>query len=279
MAGLDTAVAMGADVIVHTDADNQYDARDVATLVDPILKGKADLVVGARPISTISHFSLSKRLLQRAGTAVVRSLSGTDVEDAPSGFRAMTRDCALRLNVFNRFSYTLETIIQAGRSNLRVASVPVRVNPPTRPSRLARSTGHYVARSGLAIVGAYLVYRPAKLFGVLAAGFLVPAGALATRYLVLMGMGQGKGHVQSVIASGVLGLCAVFMVALGVVGHLMGINRRLLEEIRYQQRAGRPARAEAATEHAVEIVTRPHFPALALRPAEEPESATARATR
>jgi glycosyltransferase involved in cell wall biosynthesis len=239
MAGLVAATERGADVIVNTDADNQYCAADLGALVAPIVAGRADIVIGARPIKAIRHFSPAKRLLQVLGSRVVRALSGADVGDAPSGFRAMTRDAALRLNVFGDFTYTIETVIQAGLSNLRITSVPVRVNAPTRPSRLFRSMAGYVRRSLLTMLSVYLIYRPARIFGALALGFFAPGAVLALRYLALMATGEGKGHVQSVIASGVLGLCAVFMAAIGIVAHLQSINRRLLEEIRYLERSRR----------------------------------------
>lgn len=236
MTAIRASVDAGGDVIVHTDADNQYRASDIPDLLAPIMAGQADIVVGARPIEAIRHFSRSKRLLQRLGSAVVRSLSGTSVADAPSGFRAYTRDAALRLNVFNSFSYTLETLIQAGQANLRVISVPIGVNDPTRPSRLARGTLHYVARSTAAIVGAYIAYRPVRLFGLIAAMMAAPSLVLGVRYLVLMLQGAGKGHVQSVIVASALGACAVFMLAIGAIAHLLSVNRRLLEELRYHQR-------------------------------------------
>jgi len=246
MAGLKWCLENGADVIVNTDADNQYCADDVAALVAPIVQNRADIVVGARPIDAIKHFSPLKRRLQRLGSYVARSLSGTEIEDAPSGFRAMTADAAARLNVFNRYTYTLETIIQAGRTNLRLVNVPVRVNPPTRPSRLIRSTGQYVRRSAVSMLNTYLIYRPARVLGLLSLVFLVPAAVLVVRYLVLAFAGAGKGHVHSVIASGVLGICGVFALAIGVVAHLLAINRRLIEEVRYlartRQRGGNDPR-------------------------------------
>lgn len=276
MAGLESCIALGADVIINTDADNQYDAAGVPALVAPLLEGRADVVVGARPISEIPHFSLSKKLLQRAGSWVVRSLSGTRVEDATSGFRAYTRDAALRLNIFNGFTYSLETLIQAGRGNLRVVSVPIRVNGPTRPSRLMRSTAQYIRRNGLAMVAAYIVYRPVMVFGGLAALLLLPGAALAARYAWFMLKGEGQGHVQSVIASGVLAVCGFLMIGLAVLGHLLSINRRLLEEVRYRQRVRdareretrRPmaaAAAEPATTKPVDIVVREQGPAGAAR--------------
>jgi glycosyltransferase involved in cell wall biosynthesis len=239
MAGLVAATERGADVIVNTDADNQYCAEDIAKLVKPILERKADIVIGARPIADIKHFSLAKRLLQRLGSHVVRTFSKTNVQDAPSGFRAMTREAALRLNVFSGFSYTIETIIQAGLSNLRIVNVPVRVNGPTRPSRLFKGNLSYIRRSVLTMLSVYLIYRPTHLFGSLSVGFLVPGLLLGVRYLILMAMGQGQGHVQSVIACAVLVLCGVFMGAIGVVAYLQSINRRLMEELRYLARTKR----------------------------------------
>ena len=239
MAGLVAAVERGADVVVNTDADNQYDARDIPALVRPIVEGRADLVIGARPIRNIEHFSPIKRVLQRLGSQVVRTVSGASVNDAPSGFRAMTRDTALRLNVFGRFSYTIETIIQAGLSNLRIVNVPVRVNGPTRPSRLFRSNLGYIRRSVQTMLSVYLIYRPVQIFGALSAVFLSPAFVLGVRYLHLMTLGEGKGHIQSVIACAVLMLCGVFMAAIGIVAHLQSINRRLLEELRYLERSRR----------------------------------------
>jgi len=249
MAGLDACIALGADVIVNTDADNQYDARDLPLLVAPILSGRADVVVGSRPISEIAHFSLTKKILQRAGSWVVRSLSGTRVEDATSGFRAFSRDAAMRLNIFNSYTGSLETLIQAGRSNLRVACVPIRVNGPTRPSRLMNSSLHYIRRNGLAMLAAYMIYRPVQVFGLLASLMLIPGALLAARYLWFMAQGEGAGHVQSVIASGVLAICGFLMIGLAVLGHLLAINRRLLEELRYQQRklSPRPPAYPAAT--------------------------------
>lgn len=239
MAGLVEAVERGADVIVNTDADNQYRGDDIALLVAPIRDGTADMVIGSRPISAIRHFSPLKRLLQRVGSAVTRTLSRTRIRDAPSGFRAFSRQAALRLNVFSSFTYTLETIVQAGHSNLRVVDVPVRVNAPTRPSRLIRTLDGYVRRGILDLISTYLVYRPVRAFGLLAACFLTPALFLAVRYLVYFALGEGQGHVQSVIASGVLATCGFLTLGMGIVAHLLGVNRRLLEELRFLARRGR----------------------------------------
>ncbi len=180
MTGILEAVNRGADVIVNTDADNQYNAQDIPALVRPIVDGQADIVIGARPIQSIKHFSPLKRRLQRLGSSVVRGLSKTTVQDAPSGFRAITRNAALRLNVFNAYTYTLETIIQAGQGNLRIVNVPIRVNEPTRPSRLVKSNKEYVRRSIAAMLSAYLIYKPVKIFGLLAAILLIPGFLLAS---------------------------------------------------------------------------------------------------
>lgn len=234
LAGLAAAVRAGADVIVNTDADNQYDARDIPALVGPILHGRADLVVGARPVESLAHFSPAKRLLQRVGSRVVRAASGTDVPDAPSGFRAVTRDAAARLNVFGRFTYTVETLVQAGLAGLRVASVPVRVNPPTRPSRLFRSNMEYVCRNAATIAHVYLVYRPWRAFAAAGAAFVAGGTVLALRYLGLMAEGEGKGHVHSLILASTLTLAGVILVGCGALAHLLAINRRLLEDVRYR---------------------------------------------
>jgi len=242
LAGVLACLERGADVIVNTDADNQYSAASLPALVAPILACDADLVVGARPIGTMAHFSPFKRMLQWLGSRAVRALSGADVRDAPSGFRAMTREAALGVQVFSSFTYTLETIIQAGAAGLRVVSVPVEVNPPTRPSRLFRGNLSYVFRSLCTLALVYVIYRPLRVFGTMSALCLVPSFALAVRYLWLMAEGEGKGHVQSVIASGVLLLASLFFFALGVLAHLSRINRLMLEEACRHARAARYAR-------------------------------------
>lgn len=236
MTGLEAAVAHGADIIVNTDADNQYDARDIETLVRPILAGEAEFVVGARPIDKTEHFSRLKKILQRLGSAAVRLASGTDVADAPSGFRAMTRDVALRLNVFNSYTYTLETLIQAGRSNIRVLSVPIRTNPDLRPSRLVRSMGGYVVRSLWTIVRIFAIYRPLLFFWLLSAMFGIIGVGAGARYLVLRAIGQGAGHVQSVILAAVCITASLSLFMLGFLADLMSTNRRLLERIDWRLR-------------------------------------------
>jgi glycosyltransferase involved in cell wall biosynthesis len=236
MTGLETAVKNGADIIVNTDADNQYDARDIETLVKPILEKRAEIVIGARPISDTEHFSRLKKRLQRLGSAVVRIASNTDVADAPSGFRAFTREAAQRLNVFSSYTYTLETIIQAGHSNIRVLSVPIRTNPDMRPSRLVKSIGRYVWRSASTIVRIFATYKPLAFFWIIAAFFLAVGLVSGSWYLAYKLAGQGAGHVQSAMlaaASVTIGL-VIFM--LGFLADLMSVNRRLLEGIDWRVR-------------------------------------------
>lgn len=236
MVGLDCAIKAGADIIVNTDADNQYDAADIPKLIAPILRGEADIVVGARPIDDIAHFSLVKKALQRLGSWVVRLASGTSVPDAPSGFRAMTREAAMRLNCFNNYTYTLETIIQAGRKGMAIKSVPVRVNPDLRPSRLVRSIPSYVQQSTFTIFRIFMTYRPFRFFallGLIAGGIgMVPT----LRFLYYYMENEGQGHIQSLIYSVLfLGLGAVLIVV-GLVADLIGVNRLLLEDIRWRLR-------------------------------------------
>lgn len=238
MAGLRQALRAGADIVVNTDADNQYHAGDIAKLIAPILEGRAEMVIGARPIADTEHFSPLKKRLQRAGSWVVRKVSCTSVPDAPSGFRAISREAALQLNVFNDYTYTLETIIQAGQRGLAVTSVPVRTNGPTRPSRLVRSTASYVWRSTWTILRIFMIYRPRRFFTYLGA---VPAAAgvlLGLRYLVLLAMGTTRGHAPSLILAAVLLLGGLASWIFGLVADLLAVNRRLLEDIQEQVRRG-----------------------------------------
>jgi hypothetical protein len=226
-------------VIVNTDADNQYDAACIPALVAPVLAGEAEMSIGARPIDEIAHFSPVKRALQRLGSAVVRRVSGVEVPDAPSGFRAIARAAALRLYVFNRHTYTLETIIQAGHLGIPVRSVPVRVNPPTRESRLIRSTAAYVMRSAVTILRILMLYRPARFFSI--AGLLIAAPGLAAfaRFIVFYALGEGEGHVQSlVIGAALLAVSAIVFVG-GMLADLVAANRMLLTEMRSRQLAAR----------------------------------------
>ena len=231
-AGLRESLAMGADVIVNTDADNQYVGADIARLVEPIVAHRTDMVVGTRPIDSIQHFSPLKKSLQRLGSRVVRALSAADVPDATSGFRAYSRDAALRLTVVTGFTYTLETLIQASHKNIAIAHVPIRVNGKLRESRLFRGTGAYVTRSLGTMLRVYLLYRPLRFFLTLAGLFGVGSLVLFARFLVLFFITPGQtGHVQSLVVAGALAMIAALFVALGVLADLTAMNRRLLDEI------------------------------------------------
>jgi hypothetical protein len=232
MTGLDACLRLGADVIVNTDADNQYNADDIPALTAPVLAGKADIVVGARPISAIEHFSPVKKALQRLGSWVVRVASKTDIPDAPSGFRAMSSAAARQLVVFNNYTYTLETIIQAGQKNMAITSVPIRVNGDLRPSRLVKSIPSYIRRSIVTIIRIFVVYRPFRFFGWIGA-FLFGAGALiGIRFLVKYIEGQGDGHVQSLILAGALLVMGFQAVLVAFMADLLAANRKLLEDVR-----------------------------------------------
>ncbi|HJV37139.1 glycosyltransferase family 2 protein [Geomonas sp.] len=237
IAGLDACVRLGADVVVNTDADNQYAAADIPALVAPILAGKAEIVIGARPISTIETFSGVKKALQKLGSKVVRVFSKTDIPDAPSGFRAMSREAAMRLNVFNNYTYTLETIIQAGQKNIAITSVPIRVNGDLRPSRLVKSISSYVRKSIVTILRIFVVYRPFRFFMtiglcVFAAGFLVGA-----RFLYHYFLGSGAGHVQSLILASILLGVGFQTILTAFLADLLAVNRRLMEDVQYRVKA------------------------------------------
>lgn len=236
MAGLEASVRCGADIIVNTDADNQYCADDIAKLVEPILEGNAELVIGERPIRDIEHFSPTKKLLQRLGSWVVRVASETRVPDAPSGFRAMTRDAAMQTNVFSEYSYTLETIIQAGQKGMRITSVPIRTNPVLRPSRLMRSIPHYIWRSSTTIFRIFVTYRPMRFFVTLGSVSTVAGLGIGIRFLVLLALGQGQGNIQSLILAAVLLLAGIFLMVTGVVTDLIAVNRQLLEGVEQRLR-------------------------------------------
>ncbi len=234
--GLDQCVRLGADVIVNTDADNQYDAASIPELVAPILRGEADIVVGERPIANIEHFSPLKKRLQRLGSWVVRLASHTDIADAPSGFRALSRDAALKLNVFNDYTYTLETIIQAGRKNMAIRSVPVGVNADLRPSRLVKSIGGYLKKSIATILRILVVYSPFRFFMALGTVLFGLGLLVGLRYVYFFSIGEGAGHVQSVILAGLL-LTIGFQTALiAFIADLLAVNRKLLEDIQYRIR-------------------------------------------
>lgn len=232
MRGLDTCIRYGADIIVNTDADNQYYAGDIETLIAPILEGTAEIVIGARPIDNIEHWGLVKKLLQKIGSRIVRMASGTSIADAPSGFRAMTRDAAMRLNVFNNYTYTLETIIQAGRKSIPITSVPVRTNPELRPSRLMTGIPDYLRRSLFTIVRIFMTYRPFRFFAI--PGLIIfLVGTIPTgRFLYYYIIGQGTGHIQSLLYSVLFLGSGIALMVTGLIADLIGVNRQLLEDIR-----------------------------------------------
>ena len=236
MTGIEACLKLGADVIVNTDADNQYCAADNPKLVGPILDEEAAIVIGARPIDDTEHFSWVKKKLQRLGSWAVRMASQTDVADAPSGFRAISRDAAMRLNVFNSYTYTLETIIQAGQSNLRISSVPVRTNGDLRPSRLVKSIPSYVKRSLLTIVRVFVIYRPLALFVYIGSLLMLIGVAAGARFLYFYLAGSGGGHVQSVVFASLFVTLGVLCYMMGLIGDLIATNRKLLERINLQLR-------------------------------------------
>jgi len=233
MTGLEASLALGADVIVNTDADNQYDASCIPLLVRPVLDGRADIVIGARPISHIAHFSLFKKILQKIGSCVVRLASGTTVQDAPSGFRAMSREAALRTNVFSEFSYTLETIIQAGQNNMEICSIPIRVNDDLRPSRLSQNMISYILRSLVTIIRIFVAYRPFCFCLIIGSIFFIPGVLLGLRFLYYYFSIQEAGHIQSLILSSILIVMGFQTYILGFIAESMAINRKLSEDIKY----------------------------------------------
>jgi glycosyltransferase involved in cell wall biosynthesis len=232
--GLDACIKYGADVIVNTDADNQYLAEDIYLLVEPIITGRAQIVVGDRGVATLENFSPFKRLLQRMGSWVVAQISGMDIPDATSGFRALTREAALRTLVLNDYSYTLETLIQAGARKMPVEYVKIRTNPQTRPSRLIRSIPHYLVNSSATIVRSYTMYRPLRVFTILGVLFILGGMGLAGRFLYFYIIGQGSGHLQSVVLSAVLLIVGFQVILIGLVADLIGFNRKILEELLYR---------------------------------------------
>jgi glycosyltransferase involved in cell wall biosynthesis len=236
MTGIDACLNLGADVIVNTDADNQYNPKDIVKLVQPILNGKADIVVGARPIDTVKHFTFIKKVLQKVGSWVVRVVSKTDIPDAPSGFRAISREAALHLNVFNDYTYTLETIIQVGKKNMAIMSVPVRVNEYLRPSRLLRSTPSYIKQSIVTIVRIFVVYKPFRFFMSIGVSMFALGFLIGLRFLGYYVLGKGQGHIQSLILASVFMGIGFQTMLVAFVADLLAVNRRLVEDIQYRMR-------------------------------------------
>ena len=234
MAGLDLALRKGADIIVNTDADNQYCGEDIEKLVRPILEKKADIVIGERPIDDIEHFSFVKKKLQRIGSWVVKKASKTDIPDAPSGFRAYSKHAAMRMNVNNEYTYTLETIVQAGRNKMAITSVPVRTNPELRKSRLFKSMWSYIKKSILTIFRALLMYRPLQVFTLVGTLFGLVGVVVCARFLIFYIQGDGTGHVQSLILATTLIIICVQMFAMGMQADIISANRKLLEDMQFR---------------------------------------------
>lgn len=232
MTGITECLARGADIIVNTDADNQYKGEDIKELVRPIINGEAEIVVGARPISDIKHFSPAKKALQKIGSLTVRIASNTDIEDAPSGFRAFSRFAARQINVFSEYTYTLETIIQAGQKNIPIKSVAIRTNADLRPSRLLKSIPAYIRRSIITMVRIFIVYRPFRFFNYLALFFFSAGSILLLRYLLLYISGDGGGHIQSIILGSICMIFSSQLLLLGFIADLQSVNRKILEDVR-----------------------------------------------
>ena len=232
MNGLQACLEHGADVIVNTDADNQYNADDIPALTRPILEGKADIVIGARPIAAIEHFSPIKKLLQKLGSWVVRVASKTSIPDAPSGFRAMSRAAARRLPVFSDYTYTLETIIQAGQKNMAITSVPIRVNGDLRPSRLVKSIASYIQRSIVTIIRVFVIYRPFRFFASIGIALFTLGFIIGLRFLYKWLTMDYDGHIQSLILASSLLIIGFQTILIAFVADLLSANRKLMEEVR-----------------------------------------------
>lgn len=236
--GVNHALKLGADIIVNTDADNQYCAADIPELIRPILEGKADLVVGDRQVETIRHFSPLKILLQKFGSWVVRQLSGTQIPDATSGFRAYSKEAALQLNVISDFTYTVETIISAGKKNLAIAHVPVRTNKKTRESRLFPNIRTYLQRTLVTIIKVYSMYKPLKVFTLAGGSAFIVGFAIGCRYLYFFFQGRTEGHIQSLILSAILLIVGFQIIMMGIAAELISVNRQLLEDIQVRVKKG-----------------------------------------
>lgn len=236
MAGIDEALRQGADIIVNTDADDQYCGADIEKLVRPILDGKADIVIGARPIDETEHFSPLKKKLQHLGSWVVRKASKTDIPDAPSGFRAYSREAALQLNVVNEYTYTLEQIVQAGRNKIAIMSVPIRTNAELRPSRLFSSMFGYIKKSMLTIIRSYIMYKPLQFFMWLGTIPVIGGVALGIRFLIRFFAGNGDGNIQSLILVSLLITVGVLMWVIGILADTIAANRKIMQDVQMRVR-------------------------------------------
>jgi len=236
VAGLDESVRQGADLILNTDADNQYDAKDIPRLVAPLLAGRADIVVGDRQVGGLENFSWIKRRLQVAGSWVIGQASGLHTPDATSGLRALTREAALRTFVLSGYSYTLETLIQAGAARMVVEFVKININPQTRPSRLMKSISEYIRKSTVTILRAYTMYRPLRVFSGLGTTLIVLGIVPGVRFLYLYSSGQRIGHIQSLILAAILIIVGFQVLMIGLLSDLLSLNRRMSEEALYRVR-------------------------------------------
>lgn len=236
MAGIEASLSYGADIIVNTDADNQYCGEDIAKLIEPILQGNADIVIGERPIDQTDHFSFIKKKLQHFGSWVVRKASKTDIPDAPSGFRAFSREAAMHINVINEYTYTLETIVQAGRNKMAITSVPIRTNPELRKSRLFSSMGSYIKKSMLTILRALLMYRSLACLTIVGALPFLAGFALSVRFLFYYINGRNSGHIQSLILACTLMIMGFMTFVIGMLADVLSANRKIMEDVQYHVR-------------------------------------------
>ena len=254
MAGLDACLKNGADIIVNTDADNQYCGADIETLVRPILDKKAHIVIGERPIDDTEHFTPLKKKLQHFGSWVVRKASKTTIPDATSGFRAYSREAAMRINVINDYTYTLETIVQSGREKMAVMSVPIRTNPELRESRLFHSMWGYIKKSMLTIVRTYLMYRPLYFFFMLGSILALVGVGFFVRYFVFFCSGEGGGHLQSLILASTLLIVGFQTIVVGLLGDVISTNRKILQDVQYHVRKMDYSRQECEDEKSSDLV-------------------------
>ena len=254
MAGLGACLKNGADIIVNTDADNQYCGADIETLVRPILDKKAHIVIGERPIDDTEHFTPLKKKLQHFGSWVVRKASKTTIPDAPSGFRAYSREAAMRINVINDYTYTLETIVQSGREKMAVMSVPIRTNPELRESRLFHSMWGYIKKSMLTIVRTYLMYRPLYFFFMLGSILALVGVGFFVRYFVFFCSGEGGGHLQSLILASTLLIVGFQTIVVGLLGDVISANRKILQDVQYHVRKMDYSRQECEDEKSSDLV-------------------------
>ncbi len=230
LAGLDASLRLGADIIVNTDGDNQYKGQDISKLIAPILKGEADIVIGDRQTDKIPHFSSTKKKLQKIGSLVVRILSKTDVPDAVSGFRAFSREAAMQMNIVSSFSYTIETVIQAGKKNIALTNIPIGTNPKTRESTLFKSIPKFLEHSATTMIRMYTMYQPLRVFFYIGCLCILAGLIPSIRFLFYYFTGQGGGHIQSLILAAILFVTGFQVLMIGLVADVISFNRKLIEE-------------------------------------------------